>query len=357
MKLMQLRLLVLAGLFMIRLHAGAQMITGVWRGNIGSGLRSTKVELKLIQKGDSIYGSAYYYTSPQHYRRYAVVGHFNGNRQTVVWWDDVPLEEKTSSLRLLSAAAPPLLAEADFNCPGNQKMLLEGKAQTLEEGVDKGALRLSKVDKPLFHDAWDELIANYTLGGNDPEWITEVAQKQRKLPQPEEPSLRVKAEETATTPIAKNENPRTTVPPVGVQASPMPTTATAENNQPQAPIPTIVEKFTERKKVIAAEIPVEGDSVLLHFYDNAEIDGDSISLFLNQQLVFAHIRLSDKPYEVKIPTEALQAENELVMVAENLGAIPPNTSYMIAFVNGKRYTAQLESTENSSATIRLIKKE
>jgi hypothetical protein len=42
-------------------------------------------------------------------------------------------------------------------------------------------------------------------------------------------------------------------------------------------------------------------------------------------------------------------------VAENLGAIPPNTSYMVALVEGKRYDAFLASTEGSSAMIRLIK--
>jgi len=45
------------------------------------------------------------------------------------------------------------------------------------------------------------------------------------------------------------------------------------------------------------------------------------------------------------------------MVAENLGAIPPNTSYMIAWVNNQRYTANLESSENSSAMIRFVRKQ
>ena len=44
------------------------------------------------------------------------------------------------------------------------------------------------------------------------------------------------------------------------------------------------------------------------------------------------------------------------MVAENLGSIPPNTSYMVALVEEKRYEARLESTEGSSAMIRLVRK-
>ena len=51
----------------------------------------------------------------------------------------------------------------------------------------------------------------------------------------------------------------------------------------------------------------------------------------------------------------LQETNELVMVAENLGSIPPNTSFMVAYVDGQRYEARLVSTEGSSAMIRFVK--
>ena len=93
----------------------------------------------------------------------------------------------------------------------------------------------------------------------------------------------------------------------------------------------------------------------MRFYDNAEIDGDSISLFLNGKLIFEHISLTEKAYVVKLAVSDLPETNELTMVAENLGAIPPNTSYMVAIVGDKRYDAQLASTENSSAVIKLSK--
>jgi len=72
-------------------------------------------------------------------------------------------------------------------------------------------------------------------------------------------------------------------------------------------------------------------------------------------LFFEHIRLTDKAYVVKLSVKELQQSNELTMVAENLGTIPPNTSYMVALVGDKRYDAQLASTENSSAMIKLSK--
>jgi len=133
--------------------------------------------------------------------------------------------------------------------------------------------------------------------------------------------------------------------------------STKEEARPVPPViaKPIEKKFTERTKVFIKEIPVSGDSIELRFYDNAEVDGDSISLFLNNKLVFEHIRLTAVAYTIKLSVQDLNESNELVMVAENLGSIPPNTSYMVAIVKDERYDARLASTEGSSAMIRLVK--
>lgn len=352
-------------------HIHAQMITGVWKGRVGTGIKSQKVELKIIQKGDSLTGTAYYYESPNNYRRYAIKGYFNQQNNTVVWWDDELLEEKNSKVRLLSPGEIPLLAEADFNCPGGGIMMLDGKAVSKEEQKEKGPLHFEKVTQPVFKDGWDEIIENYTVGGNDPDWITEVDHQQRQKQQAP-PQVIVSAPppkpqtENKPSPEPKKEEPVviSTPPPVKKDTTPViiktETQPVIPKQQPQPVVitnaPTIQEKFTERKKVLTTEFPLEGDTIEIHFYDNAEIDGDSISLFMNNQLVFEHVRLSDKPYIVKFAVKDLGENNELVMVAENLGSIPPNTSYMITYINGERYTANLESTEKSSAMIRFRKK-
>src|SRR5258705_4633678 len=46
----------------------AQMITGVWKGKINR----QKVEIKIIQNGDSLTGTSYYYESAVNYRRYSI---------------------------------------------------------------------------------------------------------------------------------------------------------------------------------------------------------------------------------------------------------------------------------------------
>ena len=347
--------------------AHAQMITGVWKGKVGNGLKPAKLELKLIQRGDSLFGTSYYYESPSNYRRYAVKGYFNQQTNEVIWWDDELLEAKTSRINILSPGEMPLLMEADFNCPGGGVMMLDGKAVTKEEQKKKGDLHLDKVENPSFKDEWDFVIENYTVGGNDPEFIDSIAAIHKVVKQPEPVVAATTKPEVVQSPkkeepVVLKETP-TVQPPVQKDTiqqitkveAPGPTIK--ETPVLISKVPVMREKFIERKKVLTTELPLEGDTIEIHFYDNAEIDGDSISLFMNNKLVFEHVKLSDKPYIVKFAVTALSETNELVMVAENLGSIPPNTSFMIAYVNGIRYTANLESTENSSAMIRFVRRQ
>ena len=343
----------------------AQMITGVWKGKINK----QKVEVKIIQNGDNLTGTAYYYESSTNYRRYSIKGYFDPETNEAVWWDDQLLEEKTG--RFSSPGKVPLLSRADFNCPGDGKMMLDGKASKVDDPNEKaGDVDLDKTGRTSFTDEWDFVIENYTVGTNDPDIIDSISLVSIiRNPFEEEPVKTISEEIPAASksvepPVKKTqlalEEPQTTIPPVQ-SIKPL----TIEEKAPsKSPPPvggetlktlTIEEKFLNRKKIFATEIPISGDSIELRFYDNAQIDGDSISLFLNDKLIFEHIRLTEKAYTIKLAVTELNPTNELIMVAENLGSIPPNTSYMVALLEEKRYEARLESTEGSSALIRLVK--
>ncbi len=329
------------------------MITGVWKGKINR----QKCEVKIIQNGDNLTGTAYYYESPNNYRRYSIKGYFDSNTNEVVWWDDQLLEEKSGRFNTSSGKVA-LLSRADFNCPGDGRMMLDGKASKVENENEKaGDVDLDKTGRPNFPDEWDFIIENYTVGANDPDIIDSIGElAHSKSPRKEEPVTPLPNEESV---VVNNKTPMVFIPAQPEKQIEEPGKKEEPIINPPAKtinIPTIEEKFISRKKVFATEIPVTGDSIELRFYDNAQVDGDSISLFLNNKLIFEHIRLSEKAYTIKLPVGELNALNELIMVAENLGSIPPNTSYMVALVGEKRYEARLESTEGSSAMIRLVKK-
>lgn len=357
-------LIVFALLLLSLTSAMGQMITGTWKGKINR----QKVEVKIIQRGDSLAGTAYYYESSNNYRRYSIKGYFDPNTNEAVWWDDRLLEEKSGRFNLSAPGKNAMLSRADFNCPGGGRMMLNGKTARKEDEEDvKGDVHLDKTGNPQFEDEWDFVIDNYMVGANDPDIIDSVASLSYHTNTISiEPIATVPVEKPvaapvdiapAPKPVLVEEKPAVKPAPVEVKViatPPPPTTQPAVVPQPPK-APDIVQKFKLREKVFVKEIPVTGDSIELRFYDNAEIDGDSISVFLNEKLLFSHIRLTGNAYSIKLPVSDLNGSNELTMVAENLGSIPPNTSYMVAIVNGKRYDAYLSSSEGSSAMIRLIK--
>jgi len=327
--------------------SSAQMITGVWKGKINK----KKAEVKLIQKGDSLVGTCYYYESETNYRRYSIKGYIDPNTHEGMWWDDQLLEEKTGKFSLNTPGKIPYLSSADFNCPGSDKMLLEGDAalKNKRESI-QGPVLLEKTNETLFPDEWDFIIENYTAGTNDPYYIDSVSSIVST-------PVIVPVEKTTQQKEITNENKESVKLNDRVNVDPVKIEPVQITEQKQLTVKkTIEEEFKIREKIIATDIPITGDSIELRFYDNAEIDGDSISLFLNNKLIFQHIRLTGAAYTIKLPVSELNETNDLVMVAENLGSIPPNTSYMLAIVDNKRYEAMLKSTEESSAVIRLTKR-
>jgi hypothetical protein len=303
------------------------------------------VELKIIKNGDSLTGTSYYYEAAGSYRRYSIKGYFDERDNSVVWWDDVLIEEKNSNRLFAAKPATPYLSTADFNCPGGTKMYLNGKAALKDKEKERGPVDLQKVEAHTFNDEWDFVIDNYTLGANDPELIDSIGKLVFTRPIPIKPTV-VKLTPQRPTPKDLAIQPKKQIPVSAPDKEPV-AIATHFNNE---------QKFATRSKIVLQEIPISGDSIELKFYDNAEVDGDSIAIFLNNHLLYEHIRLTDKPYTIRLAVATLQQSNELAMVAENLGSIPPNTSLMVAMVDGKRYETRLESTEQSSAVIRFIRK-
>jgi hypothetical protein len=121
----------------------------------------------------------------------------------------------------------------------------------------------------------------------------------------------------------------------------------------KADIIKIQEDFKKRKQIVSKQIEVASDSVRLSFYDNAEVDGDSISVFLNGKLVVAHQGLTERAFNLYIQLDSSLAINEVSMFAENLGKYPPNTALMVISDGDKRYETFLSSDFKGNATIRL----
>lgn len=93
------------------------------------------------------------------------------------------------------------------------------------------------------------------------------------------------------------------------------------------------------------------DSIKIEIFDNGVVDGDSISLFLNEKLICKNIRLKETPFTTFISLSPNIEFNKLLLRAENLGEIPPNTAYMIVTTKKETYRIYLTSTLNKNGII------
>jgi hypothetical protein len=118
--------------------------------------------------------------------------------------------------------------------------------------------------------------------------------------------------------------------------------------------PTLPPSLLERKNELVKEIRVDTGSIKIDFYDNGQIDGDTISVYVNNMPVVSNQRLGVKPVTINVKIDTRRTEQEVIMVGENLGTIPPNTALMIINANDKRYQLYLTSDEKKNAMVRFI---
>jgi len=102
------------------------------------------------------------------------------------------------------------------------------------------------------------------------------------------------------------------------------------------------------------EIKVDTGTIKLDFYDNAQVDGDSITVLVDKQVVLTHQRLSAKPVTAYIRVDLNNTFHEIEMVAENLGSIPPNTAILIITAGKNRHLLSLSSSETKNARVRIV---
>ncbi|MCS3799394.1 hypothetical protein [Niastella sp. OAS944] len=131
-----------------------------------------------------------------------------------------------------------------------------------------------------------------------------------------------------------------------------PETAKAEQvTWPQQAVIAAPFVLANRVNELASTIATSENEIEINIYDNGTIDNDTISVYLDKMLVLSKQRLTAKALTLKINLNETANYHELVMVAENLGEIPPNTSLMVVKAGKKQYEVRITSTEQKNAVV------
>jgi len=113
-----------------------------------------------------------------------------------------------------------------------------------------------------------------------------------------------------------------------------------------------------RKSEFTQEVNYKSDSLVLTLYDNGEIDGDTVSVFLNGEVLMAKQGLKASAIKKTIYISPDIEDFSLVLFAENLGKYPPNTGLLVVHDGEEVYNLRFSSDfqKNSGIVFRRKKK-
>lgn len=171
----------------------------------------------------------------------------------------------------------------------------------------------------------------------------------------------IKPKENTEQPIVKSEPVKEEIKtgsPV-VKEIPKPAIKKEENTSTvkEARQPTIIEKLAARKVETVQTIYFTSDTLILELYDNGYVDGDTVSIVLNGKAFLTNIRLSEKAARTTINVTPDMGDSvNLVMFAENIGTISPNSGLAVIKDGKKEHRIAFSGDMQKNAGIILRRK-
>ena len=95
---------------------------------------------------------------------------------------------------------------------------------------------------------------------------------------------------------------------------------------------------------------LSADSLQLSFYDNGVIEGDSIRVYVNGENIISNNKLTATATKKTIRLPNVETI-EIILVAENLGTIPPNTGLLVVKDGDKTYQVNFSADLQTNAAI------
>lgn len=353
-----------------QLSSQAQDLTGIWKGYFISETGDYyKLEFQVLQNGTyGVTGVSYSYLDIRFYGKATMTGSFLKTSSSFKIREIKTVEVKST----LGGATCIMNYNFKYSKSGKEEFLegsylgkYESKYSTTNPGkwgdCGYGKVYLRKVTTSDFYI--EPFLRNKVK--DRPVIINEAPVKKDTVKsKPTTPPVKkpvVVTKPPVTKPVVKT-NPPVTKPVVKtnpiVVTKPKTDTATKKINTPPVvktnPPVTVPKPAVLKNRVneLMKSLTVSSPDVTVKLYDNGEIDGDTISVYLDNKLVLSSKGLTTAPLVIKFNIDEDDTDHELTMVAENLGRIPPNTSLMIVEAGEQRFDVRITSTEQKNAVVR-----
>ncbi len=109
--------------------------------------------------------------------------------------------------------------------------------------------------------------------------------------------------------------------------------------------------FETRDKILLNTYHISSPEITIQLHDNAQVDGDKVSVYHNGELVVNNQMLTKEAIVIKFHADAAHRTHEFIMIAENLGRIPPNTALMTIQSGAQVYSLNVRTDLQTNAKI------
>ena len=173
------------------------------------------------------------------------------------------------------------------------------------------------------------------------------------LAKPSSPTATKNASNSTNQLIASNPTTETATDEVIVENEAISTNTIAQNTISNQPI-NLPWVLVGRENKLVKKIITNSKKISLDLFDNGTIDNDTIIVFDNKKLLVNKKRLSYKSIHLEFDFTENLREHEVIIVAHNMGTVPPNTALLL-FKDGKvRQEYFITSTNKINAKILIV---
>ncbi len=162
---------------------------------------------------------------------------------------------------------------------------------------------------------------------------------------------------TAKTEPAKKETPAVAKTVVTEKPAMPAETKTTPANKPVKVDPTAATELNKRKVETIQTLYFKSDSLELVLYDNGEVDGDTVSIVMNGEVIMPRVGLTTNAVKKTIYTRDAGDSIKIIMYAETLGTLPPNSGLLIVNDGSDRYEIRFSGDMERNAAIVFRRKE
>lgn len=119
----------------------------------------------------------------------------------------------------------------------------------------------------------------------------------------------------------------------------------------------LTEMAAERNSVPSETLYFHSDSLVLTLYDNGQVDGDTVSVILNGEVIIEKQGLKSTAIKKTIYLAPDESDSVLlVLYAENLGLYPPNTGLLVIKDGDESFSVRFKADYDNNAAILLRRK-